>query len=137
MRIDKMSSKIAPCDKDAIVCETVDDSYPETTIKKILSTHVAFKTPTFFDKLFGDVCVPQDDLLSTRGGFDVSLTELCSSGEKYIYPKKAKLGQEWFYVINTGKCSVKFRYLQTGIRAGEIQTGVLFKIILLFIKVFS
>jgi len=37
-------------------------------------------------------------------GFDIELSDLCSSHQKYIYPKKAKnVNGEWHYVINTNQ----------------------------------
>jgi len=37
-----------------------------------------------------------------RGGFDAELSEVCSSYQKYIYPKKARnIHGEWHYIINT------------------------------------
>jgi hypothetical protein len=56
----------------------------------------------FFDKLFGDVCMVKEVDLQTRITFDTSLTNLCSTGRKYIYPKRAKSGNRWYYIINTG-----------------------------------
>ena len=39
-----------------------------------------------------------------RGGFDAELSELCSSYQKYIYPKKAKnIYGEWHFIINTDR----------------------------------
>jgi hypothetical protein len=69
----------------------------------MLKTHVAFKSPSFFGAIFGDICEPQDNnKLAVRAGFDLELSELCSSFQKYIYPKKAKnTAGEWHYIINT------------------------------------
>jgi hypothetical protein len=69
----------------------------------MLETHVAFKSPSFFGAIFGDICEPQDNnKLAVRAGFDLELSELCSSFQKYIYPKKAKnTAGEWHYIINT------------------------------------
>jgi hypothetical protein len=50
--------------------------------------------------LFGDVCEEND--ISVRI-IASSLTNLCSSSQNYIYPKKARLGSEWYYIINTGE----------------------------------
>ena len=60
LQLSNLTSGITPCDKDGdVVCEgDVDDSYPATEINAMLTTHVAFKSPTFFGTIFGDVCEP-------------------------------------------------------------------------------
>ena len=45
-----------------------DESYPSTLIEEMLETHVAFKSPSFFATIFGDVCEPIDANVHVRGG---------------------------------------------------------------------
>lgn len=104
LKLGNSTSAITPCDEDDTLCESDDDlSYPTSLIDTMLETHVAFKSPSFFGAIFGDICEPQDNnKLAVRAGFDLELSELCSSFQKYIYPKKAKnTAGEWHYIINT------------------------------------
>ena len=45
-----------------------DESYPSTLIQEMLETHIAFKSPSFFATIFGDVCEPIDANVHVRGG---------------------------------------------------------------------
>ena len=102
LRLDLKSSNISACESNAVICDSVDeddDAYPADAITTTLSTHVAFKKAEFFEKLFGDVC--DDEEVGVRV-FEVEATNLCSAAQRYIYPKKAKLRSDWFYIVNTG-----------------------------------
>ena len=80
LQLGNSTSDIKPCESGDVLCESddesehPDDSYPETLIEDMLETHVAFKSPSFFGTIFGDICEPQDNnnnsTLTVRGGDD-------------------------------------------------------------------
>ncbi len=74
-------------------------------IDTLVSTHIAFKSPVLFEKLFGDVCSADgEEEISTRTLFDPNLVNLCASASKYFYPRKIQaLNRRWFLIVNTGE----------------------------------
>ena len=79
--------------------------YPVDRINALVNTHIAFKSPVFFEKLFGDVCNPdaESDVSTRTLFFEPDVDNLCATNSKYFYPRKIKKGNRWFLIINTGE----------------------------------
>jgi hypothetical protein len=78
--------------------------YPVDRVNALMNTHIAFKSPVFFEKLFGDVCDPDvESVISTRTlFFEPDVSNLCATSSKYFYPRKIEKAGRWFLIINTG-----------------------------------
>lgn len=104
-RLKAMVRDVTPCKENQLICADDDDQkYPANEIKAVLVRHKTFKSPVYFDKLFGRACevIEAANGVQTRNGFDLFEEPLCVGAEKYIYPLKAmNVKGQWKFIVNT------------------------------------
>ena len=101
------AASVRPCSNNRLdtICSDNDPNYPKLEIQALLQKHGLFSNKEYFERLFGKPCIfgpKNEDFVLLRGGLNFEETEVCSSIQKFAYPKKGKtVYGKWKYIVNT------------------------------------